>query len=202
MNPNAEPREDGPALQRLFATIEGPGQHVDAGTAMAELQAGKPKAGELTCHHCGAKELEPHLDDCPLVDTGDDGDAIPEGFEDIGPIHYAHKLHEAGEAAIAILSNMCEAEFAQGNPRNLPEPILAWYAMTLSYQLCVLEATLQRYDQRKAHAGQLQAARNAFAKYTGPYADSVRADIAETLDKRYRPKGLEEESKTYHGVLL
>lgn len=173
-----EPREDGPALQKLFAQLDGPaGKHLPAEQAFAGgVKVPKPE-GEA-----GTKEAE--------------GDAV-----DVGPIQYAERLHEAGEAAIQIVSNMCESEFAGGNPHNIPEPILGWYAMCLTYQLCVLEATLARYDQRKAHAAQLQAVRDVFARFNSVYADTVREEVNEVLRDRFRPKALAEEHADYRGVL-
>lgn len=218
MNPSSPlPREDGPAVARLFDQLDGrapqqgdaasAGTHLDPAAVMAAMTGNKrnPATEPMVCHACGAGPLEAHKDDCPVVGGNElepaDPNAIPEGFEDIGLINYAHKLHEAGEAAIAILANMAEAEFAMGNPRNLPEPIIAWYVMTLAYQLCVLEATLQPYDARKAHAAQLQAAREVFKRHTGAYADGVRAEVDTTLAERYRPQELADEAKDYRGVL-
>lgn len=166
----SEPREDGPKLQKLFAKLEGPGQHLPPETAFEG----------------GVKAPKPEEDDSPV---------------DVGPIHYAERLHESGEAAIQIVCNMCECEAAMGNLRNVPEPILGWYLMTLTYQLCVLEATLARYDQRKAHAAQLQAVRDVFDRFTSPYAKGVREEVDDVLERRYRPKGLEEEDRHYRGVL-
>lgn len=188
MNENA-PREDGPALQRLFAKVDGPAvQHLPPETAFeGAIRAPETQDILTECPNCGAKDGV-HLEDCELP-------------VDVGPINYAMHLHEAGEAAVQIVKNLCESEFAQGNPRNIPEPILGWYCMTMLYQLCVLEATLARYDLRKAHAEQLQAARDAFNKYTGGYADGVREELAEVLTTRFRPKGLAEEHLDYRGVL-
>lgn len=185
-----EPREDGPAIAKLLGAIDG-AQVLQPGPKELFLPPGvdKPSAETMTRFQGGT-----NLDPAPAA-SDDTSEA------NVGPFNYAHHLHQSGEAAIQIVKNMVEMELAYGNPDELPEPILGWYCMTMAYQLCVLEATLARYDIRKAHADQLQAARNAFT-FKSEYADGVRAEITEVLATRHRPKGLAEEHADYRGVLL
>lgn len=177
-------REDGPAIARLLNSVDGGSRPTDLASIVGTHVP--PEHGltpAVTCDDVSVPENE-----------AEDG-------VDVGPIHYAHKLHQAGEAAIAIVSNMCEAEFAMGNPRNLPEPILGWYVMTLTYQLCVLEAVNAPHARRAAHVAQLRAARAAFAHLQGEYAEVVRGEIAEVLEHRYRDPALADEDRTYGGTL-
>lgn len=120
---------------------------------------------------------------------------------DVGLINYAQCLHEAGEAAIQIVKNMVDAEISMGNPRNIPEPIMGWYVMTMAYQLCLMEACDTVLDVRIGHAQQLSFALKAFKTHAGAYADAVREDVATALAERYRPAALEGEDRTYAGLL-
>lgn len=208
-------REDGPRIAAFLNGIDGgdrptsaasiAGVHLDPALGLApavpgallDVRAAHAQNLRDGSAAVGTAEAEAVTGLVPAADSSEeeDDDSI-----DAGVIHYPRKLHEAGEAAIAIVANMCEAEFAMGNPRNLPEPILGWYVMTLSYQLCVLEATAQPADARAAHARQLDAARKAFAKYTGPYAEGVREEVDETLRMRYHWDAIRDDG-TYGGIL-
>lgn len=186
MNPTQ--REDGPAIASLFARLEGE----------APPPAPPPPGGTHLPPEAG---LTPNVSTEQLASDEPMGDDEMTEEQRNGPMQYVARLHQAGEAAIQIVKNMVDAECAGGNPRNIPEPILGWYIMTMTYELCVLEACLAKYDQRKAHAEQLQYVRNVFKRYEGEYADGVREEVEEVLKTRFRPKGLDDEHADYRGVL-
>lgn len=197
---NVQPlREDGPRIAAFLNGIDGgdrpttaasiAGVHLDPALGLQPAVPGALLAPPVAP---GLPQIGAQLE-AQQAETEDDE------VLDAGPIHYAHKLHQAGEAAIAIVANMCEAEFAQGNPRNLPEPILGWYVMTLTYQLCVLEACGADIEGRLSHARQLNAARGAFTKYGGPYANGVRLEVADALHRRKQWPGVVD--LTYGGLL-
>jgi hypothetical protein len=204
------PREDGPAIAKLFTAIDGPASFKEVMPASLAGMVGAP-GSDYPIHDLGLRPImgddpvQGPLHGIPLESLGrdaedqgvnTDGDPEDEGVV-VGPINYAHKLHQAGEAAIGIVCNMCEAEFAGGNPNNMPEPILGWYVLTLSYQLCVLEAVEQPVAPRLAHAQQLRAALIAFKRHHGPYAQAVRADVGEVLRTRFVPAALAGEDLGY-----
>lgn len=174
-------REDGPKIAAFLNGMDGgnrptsqasvAGVHLDPALGLVPAVP-----GSLIQPSTEASLPAAHGDITDLEEQGDD--------IDMGPLNYPRKLHEAGEAAIQIVCNMCEAEAAGGNLRNIPEPILGWYVMTLAYQLCVLEACSADVSTRASHARQLIAARTAFEKYRGPYADGVREEVEETLTLR------------------
>lgn len=197
-------REDGPRIAAFLNGIDGGQRPTNPASAVGVHLA--PEAGLVPAvpgklidiAQAPREATAPMLEPAPAADSSDEqgtGDII-----DVGPIHYAHKLHECGEGAIAIVSNMCEAEFAMGNPRNLPEPILGWYNLTLTYQLLVLEACGAAPDVRSAHARQLAAARAAFVKYAGAYASAVRAEVDDSLGRR-KHWGTTRDDGTYGGIL-
>lgn len=194
-------REDGPKIAALLNQIDG-GSRPTTAASVAGVHL-DPALG-LQPAVPGSLVAPPRettfVDIAPAAHGGEDldGEEQDESEEQGNPYFYGRKLHEAGEAAIAIVANLCEAEFAQGNPRNLPEPILGWYVMTLTYQLCVLEACNAPVEGRLAHAHQLDTARKAFAKYTGPYADSVREEVEDVLTRRKR---WDDGDGTYGGLL-
>jgi hypothetical protein len=217
-------REDGPALQKLFGKLDGPakfdtvipdevmaliGDNSDvARPALGRFIVIAPPAEEGGRAHAYTIHIDGRIEGFPegsVVDNGilpllqdepDDGDS-----QVVGPVNYAKKLHQAGEAAIAIAANSCEVEFAYGNPCNIPEPIIGWYTMTLAYQLLLFEAVERPYDERLQHAEQLAAARKAFSRHDTPYATAVKADVAEALNTRYTPTNLQKEDLSYGGVI-
>lgn len=222
-----EPREDGPGIQKLFAKLDGPakfdtvipdeiagmangnGDPIEDHPHMGWFEVMTPADADGNVHtyrvHVDGR-IEGFPEGCavfngilPLLD--DDEAAAEIESQTVGPINYAKKLHQAGEAAILIASNTCEAEFAYGNPCNIPEPVLGWYTMTLAYQLLLFEAVERPRDEREEHAGQLAAARKAFSRHDTPYAKAVKADIAEALNTRYTPKALAGEDLTYGGLV-
>ena len=183
------PREDGPAIAKLFDKIDGP----------VSFRQDIPEDIKAMVAPLGAIPVESLGRDEEGEGVNTDGD--PEDGVIVGPINYAHKLHQAGEAATNILCGMAEAEFAGGNPNNMPEPILGWYCLTLVYQLCVFEAVEFKLEARQPHAEQLRAALNAFKRHHGEYANAVRADVAEALRTRFVPAALAAEDLSYGGVI-
>lgn len=176
-------REDGPRIAAFLNGVDGGNRPTDMASAVGvhlDPSLGLKPAVPGSLLMAPVEPTAPQLAPAASSDAEQDED---EGT-DVGPIHYAHKLHQAGESAIAIVANMCESEFAQGNPRNLPEPILGWYVMTLTYQLLVLEACNDSREALCQHAEQLRLARAAFGKYTGSYANGVREEVADALTRR------------------
>lgn len=146
---------------------------------------GAALSGGAQCPGCDADFG--HNPDCE-VSLAINGDPLPAAEEEDEPTHnlvqsVGKAMHQAGEAAIVILANMAEAEFAMGNPRNMPEPILGWYALTLAYQLCLFEFTGRPLEERTAHAGQLKAAIGALGGSTD-YARGVQDEVAEVMTNR------------------
>lgn len=219
-----EPREDGPKLQQLFTKLDGPasfrteipdeiasmtngnGDPVDDGPAIGRITIISPSSEPEGGQHVFEVYADGRITGFPggsavyngilplLQESADEGES-----QVVGPINYAKKLHQAGEAAIQIAAASCESEFAFGNPCNIPEAVLGWYTMTLAYQLLLLEAVERPLDERELHAGQLQAARKAFDRHKTPYAQAVKADVAEALNTRYTPLALQGEDLSYGG---
>lgn len=182
MNPNDTQHDDGPAVAKLFAQID----------AAAGYRTEVPEGADLLA----MVKAEPNGEIKPLP-ADEDGEAV------ISPVDYAARLHAAGEAAISILCNMAEAEFAIGNPRNMPEPVLGWYAMTLTYQLCLMEACALPRAKREAHVGQLVAAVKAIRPMDTKYSRGVLEEIGEALRERepMLAKLLPGEDVSYDGQL-
>lgn len=185
-------REDGPALQKLFQKLDGP----------AVRPAPTPQAFTA---QVGAGKREPapaaiEENELALATSGDPVEGEQQQQEDPGPTpyDYGHALHQSGEAAIQIVKNMVDAEAAGGNLRNIPEPILGWYVLTMTAQLCVLELCRAPRPERQAHAEQLQFARNVFDRFDDPYAQAVKGDIASMLEERVT---LADEDRSYQGKL-
>lgn len=176
-----EQHDDGPAVAKLFAQID----------ASAGYRTEVPDDMDLLA----MVKAEPNGEVRNLPD--DEDDAV------MSPVHYAHQLHQAGEAAISILCNMAESEFAIGNPRNMPEPVLGWYAMTLAYQLCVMEACALPAGKRMAQAAQLEAAVKVLRPNKTQYSDGVLEEIGSVLVDRapMMAKLIPGEDLTYGGKL-
>lgn len=218
-----EQREDGPGIQKLFAKLDGPvsfkteipdeiagmangnGDPVEEHPRIGWFEVVTPADADGKVH-----TYRMHVDG--RIEGFPEGSAVFNGIlpllsdepgeidsQMVGPVNYAKKLHQAGEAAIIIASESCMAEFAYGNPCNIPEPVLGWYTMTLAYQLLLFEAVERPYDERRQHADQLAAARKAFSRHDTAYAKAVKADIAEALNTRYTPTNLQGEDLSYGG---
>lgn len=175
-----EKREDGPRIGRLLSMVDG--------------GAPPPDVRDSEIVHLPAEEMFKINEKLKAIGDAPEGDTV-----DLGPVHYAEKLHESGEAATQIVANMCEAEFAGGNPRNIPEPIIGWYVMTLAYQLCVMEAVNMSPAAISDHVGQLNDVRRVFKRYETPYGDGVREEVRTVLRDR-RTYG--DKDGTYGGTLL
>jgi hypothetical protein len=169
---NDTPHDDGPKVAKLFADIDARTGYREALPATMDVRAAAQAPDENP--EALASNGDPEDGDAPSP-AQVQGQAL---IQEVGV-----RLHQAGEAAIAILANMCEAEFALGNPRNMPEPMLGWYALSLTYQLCVLEFTGRAYDEREAHARQLAATTAALGRRTS-YAQDVQAEINALLAER------------------
>ncbi len=197
-------REDGPAIAKLLAGVDGG----PSNPLLDGIKAGKGGVIHLPAHL--ALKIDEKTEATRFAATGmmaadamngtegeHEIDISNMDMEDLGPVHYAHKLHQAGEAAIQIVCNMADAEFAMGNPNNIPEALLGWYVMVLTYQLCVLEAVGADEEALEMHADQLRAAISAFKRHKGAYGDGVREEIEFVLANRKTFKG----DGTYGGKL-
>lgn len=189
MNPNLpEQREDGPALQKLFTKIEPPTTYRESVPEGLDVMADREPV---------FLAVDPAVEgsDTTVLEAGGESVALP------NPYDYARELAKCGDVAINILKEMCDAEMALGNPKNMPEPVLGWYALTLTNQLVLLEAC--NGPQRQAHAEQLAASLRGVRSYKTPYADGICAEVAAILEER-KPmiaKLWPELDVTYGGVL-
>lgn len=183
-----EVREDGPALQKLFTAIEPKGYHEQVPPEMDQLAKQREAMVDL-----GEGAYDVHVSDQPADDDTEDNE--------LSPMTFARLLSTSGDTAIQILKEMCDAEMAMGNPKNMPEPVLGWYALTLTYQLGALEAC--NGPQRPAHAAQLAAAIAGMRAYRTPYANGVIDEIDLILSERVpmMQRLIPGQDLTYGGVL-